>query len=267
MSGNMHGEDASVRRVRLEVEELAFTRPSGDLFGPMSFSIDAGQIVGVIGPTGSGKSALFDLVAGRHMPRSGSIMLDGRGIDMLDADARSRLGLVLVSDPAPMLSGVTVFDWLALAIQLVDRSPLQMLLRGRRSLDASQAGDIAAILQFCSLQNLAKERLSTLTPAQLKMTEIARGLCQRPRLMLLHRPFSGLPRGQRHDLALVLRDIAAEAVTLMIVDEQLDVLAPLCDRMLVLQRGHLVAAGAVDELAGNEAAVQAFTGSSSRAAA
>ncbi|MCB1835646.1 MAG: hypothetical protein KDH19_19705, partial [Geminicoccaceae bacterium] len=61
--------------------------------------------------------------------------------------------------------------------------------------------------------------------------------------------------------------IAAEAVSLMIVDEQLDVLGPLCDRFLVLQRGHLVASGALEDLTGNHAAIQAFTGSSPKVAA
>ncbi|MCB1971029.1 MAG: ATP-binding cassette domain-containing protein [Geminicoccaceae bacterium] len=260
MGGAMTVDDLPIRRVRLEVEELAFTRPSGDLFGPMSFSVHTDEILGVIGPTGAGKGDLVDLLCGRQMARAGAIKLDGQRIDMLPAHARSRLGLVMVAGSAPALPDVTVHDWLAMSIQLVDRSPLQLLLRGRRRLDSRQIGDIEATLQFCSLHHVAGDSLASLTPAQRRMTEIARGLCQRPRLLLLHRPLAGLPRMHRHDFSLVLRDIAAEAVSMVVIDEQLDALATLCQRFIVLQRGHLVASGSLDVLGSNQAAMQAFTG-------
>ena len=252
-------------RSRLVVDELAFTRSSGDLFGPLGFQLARDETLGVIGPTGGGKADLFALLSGKEIPRAGSITLEGERIDGLSSDARARLGLITVNGPAPAIAGVTLHDWLKAAMLMVDRPGWRLLFDKRLTQD--QQKDIRDILAFCRLTNIAYERLSTLTPGQLQMAEIARGLCQRPNLLLLNRPFAGLSRAHRRDFSLIISDIAKEGVALIIADEQLDILNTICERYLVLQRGHLVASGTLTRLSGDPAARQAFTGMASAEAA
>ena len=251
---------AGFERARLSLREVALTRTSGDLLGPVTITLGQDEILGLIGPTGGGKSDLLAAASGRITPRSGSVLVDGAVIDEMSVGERIRDGLAEVRGPAPKLPGVRVLDRLMLAMQFVDHSPWRHLTRRRSGLDDGQMEDIEAVLDFCGIIDIARDPLTTLSLPQLRLVEIARALCQRPRILLLDRPLAGAMTDQRERLVRLIEAIRSEAVSILVADDGLDVMGRLCDRLAVVDHGHVVVEGSLEQVTRDPTAIRVFTG-------
>ena len=212
----------------------------------LSFALEPGEILGVVGPGGSGKSALVDCVFGQLAPSSGEVRLDGRPITGLQARELSRLGLARTFQRVQLFPALTVRDNLIAAGQ-EHRGSLWSRLVGPP--DAGLAGTAAEMMAFFRLDDLADQAAGTLTDGQQKLLDTAMAFMARPRLVLLEEPAAGLDEAALGPLREQLRAINAQAgATFMIVDRDLHFVTGLATRLLVLREGRVVAAGDVDTL-------------------
>ncbi|MCB2054751.1 MAG: ATP-binding cassette domain-containing protein [Geminicoccaceae bacterium] len=257
-------------RSRLAVSELTAVRATGEVLGPLSFAVEAGETIGLIGPSDGGRTELLHLIAGSLRQRGGAILLDGAPLGSLSRRRRIREGVIAVRGSAngagPAERGLRVVDHLGLAVQLSDLAVWRLLLQRRRRLSEAQHADIRAVLDFCGCPHLLIAEMASLAPVDARRVAIARALCQRPRLLLLHRPFVGLTAGECGVIGRLIARIAAEKVAVIVDDEQLALLETVCHRLLVLARGRQVAFGTVGEIAIDAAASRAFTGHGSAGA-
>ncbi|HEV3185315.1 MAG TPA: ATP-binding cassette domain-containing protein [Xanthobacteraceae bacterium] len=212
----------------------------------VSFALEPGEILGVVGPSGSGKSALVDCVFGQLTPSSGEVRLDGRPITGLPARELSRLGLARTFQRVQVFSQLTVRDNLIAAGQ-EHRGSLWSRLVGPA--DAGLAGTAAEMMAFFRLDDLADQVAGTVTDGQQKLLDTAMAFMARPRLVLLEDPAVGLDEAALGALRERLRAINAQAgATFMIVDRDLHFVTSLATRLLVLGKGRVVAEGDVDTL-------------------
>jgi len=212
----------------------------------VSFALEPGEILGIVGPSGSGKSALVNCVFGQLVPSSGEVRLDGRPITGLRARELSRLGLARTFQRVQLFPQLTVRDNLIAAGQ-EHRDSLWSRLVGPP--DAGLTGTAAEMMAFFRLTDLADQAAGTLADGQQKLLDIAMAFMARPRLVLLEEPAAGLDEAALGPLRERLRAINAQAgATFMIVDRDLHVVTGLATRLLVLREGRVVAEGDVDTL-------------------
>jgi branched-chain amino acid transport system ATP-binding protein len=211
-----------------------------------SFTIERGEILGVVGPNGGGKSTLFNCVFGQLAPSAGEVRLDGRPITGLRACALSRRGLARTFQRVQLFPALTVQDNLIAAGQ-EHRGSLWARLVGPP--DAGLADTVAEMMAFFRLDGLADRLAGNLSHSQQKLVDVAMAFMARPRLVLLDEPAIGVDATMLEHLRERLRAINAQAgATFVIIERDLDFVTSLATRMLVLAAGRVVATGDPDSL-------------------
>ena len=212
----------------------------------VSFEIEPGEILGVVGPGGSGKSTLFDCIFGRVAPSAGEVRLDRRPVTGLRAREMSRLGLARTFQRVQLFPGLTVRDNLIAAGQ-ERRGTLWSRLVGPP--DAGLADTAAEMIAFFRLDGLAGQTAGSLSESEQRLLDIAMAFMARPRLVLLDEPASGVDAVVLESLRERLRAINAQAgTTLVIIERDPDFVTSLATRLLVLAEGRVVASGDVESV-------------------
>ncbi|MBV8753106.1 MAG: ATP-binding cassette domain-containing protein [Hyphomicrobiales bacterium] len=212
----------------------------------VSFEIAPGEILGVVGPGGSGKSILFDCILGRLAPSAGEVRLDGRPVTGMRARDMSRLGVARTFQRAQLFPQLTVRDNLIAAGQ-ERRGSLWSRLVGPP--DAGLADTAAEMIAFFRLDGLAVQTAGNLSEGQQKLLDIAMAFMARPRLVVLDEPATDLDETVREPLRERLRAINAQAgTTFVIIERNLDFMASLVTHLLVLAEGRVVALGDVQSV-------------------
>jgi branched-chain amino acid transport system ATP-binding protein len=216
----------------------------------VSFSVDTQEIVGVIGPNGAGKSTLFNLIAGFARPDAGEVTLEGRRITGASANSIAMLGLVKT------FQLVRPFGSMDLGENLM----VPLLLRGASHREATRQSD--QLLERFGLQAMAKALPSELPYALRRRLEIARALATSPKLLLLDEALAGLTASELADVMAILRDIRREGITLLMIEHVMAATMALCDRIIVLNFGRLLASGTPAEIANHADVIEAYLGKS-----
>ena len=230
----------------------------------MTFAVHAGEIVGLVGPNGAGKTTMFDLLAGSQRPTSGHIALAGRPIDGLPAHARMGLGLGRTFQIPRPFGAMTVLDNVILGAQAQKGEVLWANWFGSAAVrrQEREIRDRAmAQLEFTTLAHLAGQPAQVLSGGQRKLLELARVLMADPKLLLLDEPAAGVAPAL---LDLIIDRIAAirdRGVTLLLIEHNMDMVARLCSRVLVMAQGRLLAEGTPAAIARDPAVAEAYLGS------
>ena len=200
----------------------------------LHFTVPEGEIFGLLGPNGGGKTTLFRILATLLRPTGGRALIMGHDVTREPGEVRRRIGVVFQS---PALDRVlTVRENLHVHGRLYGLSG-----RGLR-------GAAEEMLRRVRLLDRADDRVGTLSGGLMRRAEIAKGLLHRPRLLLMDEPSSGLDPGARQDLWELLRDLRGHDGTTVLLTTHLMEEAERCDRLAILSDGVLVAAGTPRQL-------------------
>jgi iron complex transport system ATP-binding protein len=222
--------------VGLAATEVSFAYADRDVLRSVSVSVDAGQVIGVLGPNGSGKTTLMRCLLGAREPRSGRVTLDGRPIGDIARRAFARR-VAAVSQDMPV-------DFPLRVVELVLLGRLPHLPAG--GLGFERAEDLAAAesaLRACGVEGLAERSIHEISGGELRRVFVARALAQGATTLLLDEPTGGLDL--RHQLAIVdlMRAQARAGAAVLAVLHDLNLAALACDRVVVLKEGAVAAAG------------------------
>jgi branched-chain amino acid transport system ATP-binding protein len=198
---------------------------------------------GLIGPNGSGKSTLMKCVAGAERPTQGSITFAGRDITALTPAERARAGMSLKFQITSVLPSLTLYDNILLALQ-AQTSLVNLVLS--RTRDRLHEQVMALLAQF-RLADRAQDAAATLSHGQQQWLEIAMALAGKPRLLLLDEPTGGMSLEERRVTGELLQPIKQHC-SLVIVEHDLDFIRDICDRLTVLDQGHVLQTGTVAEI-------------------
>jgi ABC-type Fe3+/spermidine/putrescine transport system ATPase subunit len=228
----------------ISVDRLAFRRGAQDILSDVSLSIDAAEVVGLLGPSGSGKSTLLRIVLGLAAPDRGLVRLDG---EVVSADGR-------ILRPPEERGLAIVFQDLALWPHLTVRGNLAFGLAAKHLPADEQNERIARVLQRVSLQGKENRHPADLSGGERQRVAIARALVLEPRAVLLDEPLSNLDVPLKRELLNLLKEILRERrVTTVFVTHDLREAMQLAERFAVLEAGRISQAGTLDELLANPA--------------
>ncbi len=217
----------------------------------VSFSVNAGELVGLIGPNGSGKSTLFSVISGFYPPDEGAVMFEGRDITGYPSHAVARLGIARTFQIVRPFTGMTVVENMRVGI---------LYGRGERSVAAADRR-ARELVEFVGLERRAATLARNLTLAEKKRLEIARALSIQPRLLLLDEVFAGLnPAEVRGAIDLIARIRREFGVTIIMVEHVLKALMETCERVIVLSYGEKIAEGAPAEIAADPQVISVYLG-------
>jgi len=199
----------------------------------VTLSIAQGEVVGVFGRNGVGKTTLIKTVAGWVQPSSGSIQFDGVEIAGLPADRICRLGIGLVPEDRRIFPGLTVEENLRLGL---------MQAPGRAKVDAARALE-RSFERFPRLAQRRRQMGITLSGGEQQMLAIARVLVGRPRLLLIDEPTEGLAPMVVDEIFALIAELRADGIPVMLVEQNVMRALGICDRFFALERGAVVFEG------------------------
>ncbi len=228
----------------------------------ISFTIRAGDIVGLIGPNGAGKSTTFNLISGVLPMSSGEVRLRGQRIDGLPAREVARRGMSRTFQHVKLVPDMTVLENVALGTYLRTKTgALAAMLRLDRAEERRALHEAMLQLQRIGLADQADELAGNLALGPQRLVEIARALASDPSLLLLDEPAAGLRHQEKQALAAVLRQLKAEGLSLLLVEHDMDFVMNLTDRIVVMEFGTLLIEGTPAEVQASPAVRAAYLGS------
>ena len=222
----------------------------------VDLAVEEGQLVGLIGPNGAGKTTLIDALTG-FVRYTGVVELDGRDLGGLPPHARALRGLARTWQSTELFDDLTVRENLAVGAERPSFLALAGEVVGRR-IPTGEAPDEA--LQLLDLGGIADAMPAELTQGQRKLVGVARAIAMRPRLLCLDEPAAGLDSRESDDLGQRLRQIADAGTTTLLIDHDMGLVLNICDRIVVLEFGKVIAAGPPDEVRRDARVVKAYLG-------
>jgi ABC-type branched-subunit amino acid transport system ATPase component/ABC-type branched-subunit amino acid transport system permease subunit len=220
-----------------------------------SFEVGARSITGLIGPNGSGKTTIFNLITGMMRPDTGGIYLDGERIDKLPPWERAYRGMGRSYQITRLFPAMTVqenvvaplaeFRWRHLAAGAVG---------------GSETRKAEELLDFVGMAKFAGERAGGLSFGQQKLVELAQVLMLEPKLVLLDEPAGGINPSLIRRITGLIRDLNEQGVTFLIVEHNMPMVLGLCDPVIVMARGTRLAEGSAHEIRRNPDVLDAYLG-------
>ncbi len=211
----------------------------------VSFTVDAGERVALIGPNGAGKSTCFNLVNGQLKPDAGTVRLAGARIDGLPPQAIARRGVGRTFQVAATFASMTVRENLLLTLAArAGRSGRLGALDPRRA-----RAEADALLARVECADIADAHCAALAYGDVKRVELALALADRPRLLLMDEPTSGMsPRSRLRQMGIASLVTASDGIAVLFIEHDMDVVFGFADRVIVLDRGRILAQGRPDEI-------------------
>lgn len=229
----------------------------------VSFRIREHTITGLIGPNGAGKTTLFNMLAGALRPTSGTIQFLDQRIDGQPPHAIFRTGLVRTFQIPRPFAEMTVLENVMLVPleQAGERFWNNWFLRGVVRAQERAARDRAReTLAFLGLERLAGEYAKNLSGGQQKLLEIARALMADPKLILLDEPGAGVNPTLLGTIMDKLQEIHDSGITFLIIEHNMDLIAALCDPVLVMAQGELLMEGDPERVRTDPRVLEAYLG-------
>ncbi|HEU0223260.1 MAG TPA: ABC transporter ATP-binding protein [Paracoccaceae bacterium] len=232
------------------LETLGLTRDFGGLraVNGVDFRLARGEIRALIGPNGAGKTTFVGLVTGRIAPTSGRVLFEGRDVTRWPAHRRMGLGMAYTFQITSIFANLTVFDNVALAAQ-------RKLGRDGRALERTTLAALAEV----GLEGRAGQVAGDLAYGHQRLLEIAMGLAQSPRLLILDEPTQGLSDAEIAAFKRLIREVS-RAATILLIEHNMDVVMALADRITVLDSGAVLAEGTPVEIRADPAVRRAYLG-------
>ncbi len=239
-------EDFEVRPPLLRLQGVRKRFRGLEALKGVSFELFPGEILGLIGPNGAGKTTLINLITGFLKPDEGSISFAGEEIVGLSPEQIARKGILRTFQHVQIFSGLTVFENVLLGLTRSTRRRFWHDLLGLRKGRIEEAAfrkRTERILEVFDLKRWASSPAEALPYGEKRRVVLARAVISEPRLLLLDEPAAGLSQGESRELILLLKRLKGEGLSILLVDHDVELVLQVCDRVVVLAFGELIAEG------------------------
>ncbi|WP_296308093.1 ABC transporter ATP-binding protein [Pseudomonas sp.] len=228
----------------------------------VSFDARRGDITSVIGPNGAGKSSLFNLISGAFAPSAGTVTFNGQDVTGSSPDRMLAAGLARSFQITNLFFELPVRENLRLAAQF--------LAHGHGLLRPVRSGKVVLervdeLIQRFTLESKADELAGFLSHGEQRRLEIAVALAARPRMLLLDEPTQGMSHADTQETAAMIRSLAAESLSILLVEHDVDLVMTLSDHVVVMHQGEKLAEGSPKAVRSNPAVQAAYFGDAEHA--
>ena len=230
----------------------------------VSFGLRQGEIFGLVGPNGSGKTTMVNVVTGFYPPQVGRVRLFGEDITGQAPSHIARRAVARTFQNLALFRGMSVLDNILVGRHVHMRpSALASLFYwvwAARE-ETAHRRVVEEIIDFMQLQDIRDAPIESIPPGLQKSVELARALASEPRLLILDEPMAGMNQEEKEYLARFILDARDErGVSVLLIEHHMDVVTSLCDRVLVLSYGEAIAQGSAREAIASPAVVEAYLG-------
>lgn len=249
----------------------------GGLRAVSEFSLDLynGELVGLIGPNGAGKTTVFNMLSGIYRPTSGTITFVGRDgmLDIINKKSPAelnRIGIARTFQNIRLFNSLSVADNVRIALhqsRTVNPFDVEFRTRKFRKDEKLMMQKAEHLLSICKIENKKTELAKNLPYGEQRRLEIARALASSPKLLLLDEPAAGMNGQETEELMQMIRFIRTEfKVTVLLIEHDMKLVMGICERLMVLNYGRVIASGSPAKIQSDPAVIKAYLGSEYEAA-
>ena len=249
------------------VENLSITFGGLKAVNNISFGVEKNSIFSIIGPNGSGKTTIYNMISGIYKPDSGRIICDGEELVGLSPDRIARKGVARTFQNIELFSNATVMDNLLLGRHIHMKTGVfsGAFLWGRGSRAAREEirnrEIVEKIIDFLDLQSVRNNYVASLPYGKRKLVELGRALALEPKILLLDEPSAGMNTEEKEDLNIWIKDIQADyRVTILLIEHDMNMIMGISDRILAMNQGEKIIEGTAKEVQSHPEVIRAYLG-------
>ena len=229
--------------------------------------MEKNSIFSIIGPNGSGKTTIFNMISGIYKPNSGRIICDGEDLVGLTPDRIARRGIARTFQNIELFSNATVMDNLMLGRHIHMKTGVftGAFLWGRGSKAAREEIKnreiVERIIDFLDLQSVRDQFVASLPYGKRKLVELGRALALEPKILLLDEPSAGMNTEEKQDLNIWIKDIQADyQVTILLIEHDMNMIMGISDRIFAISQGEKIIEGPPQEVQSHPEVIRAYLG-------
>jgi branched-chain amino acid transport system ATP-binding protein len=248
---------------KLEVDRIAKRFEGIVAVDEVSFVAKAGEVTGLIGPNGSGKTTTMNMITGLYSADSGSIHLEDKSLTKIEPHRIAVLGVARTFQNIRLLADQTVLSNVMLGTHGSHRANLLAVLARLPGVGAEESAlrkRCRNLLDEMHIGHLADTAAGDLSYGDRRRVEIARALASSPRLLLLDEPAAGMNHGEKARLGDIILQIRKSGITVVLIEHDIDLVAKVSDHIVVLNFGRAIAEGTPDEVRRAPAVIEAYLG-------
>lgn len=249
------------------VENLSISFGGLKAVNNISFSVEKNSIFSIIGPNGSGKTTIFNMISGIYKPDYGRIFCEGENLVGLSPDRIARKGVARTFQNIELFSNATVMDNLLLGRHIHMKTGVftGAFMWGRGSAAAQEEIKnreiVEKIIDFLDLQSVRNAFVSSLPYGKRKLVELGRALALEPKVLLLDEPSAGMNTEEKEDLNIWIKDIQADyKVTILLIEHDMNMVMGISDRVLAINHGTKIIEGIPQEVQNHPEVIKAYLG-------
>jgi len=229
-----------------------------------NIELEKGQIVGLIGPNGSGKTTVFNVITGFYKPTEGHLYLDEKEITGLSPDRITALGLTRIFQNSRVFRNLTVYDNVLIGDHLrMKASPAEAVLRTPNYIrQEKQAYKLSMeLLEGLGLDHLINEQAGELPYGLQRKLEVARALSTHPKVLLLDEPATGMTSEETTEMIQFILGVRKDFdLTILLIEHHMRVVMGICEQIMVLNYGETIATGNPKEIQNDQKVIDAYLG-------
>ncbi len=229
----------------------------------ISCTMQADAVTGVIGPNGAGKTTLFNIITGLYTQTQGQVFFNGIDITSIPAERLAKLGMIRTFQNIELFGTMTVLENVMVGLHSRSRANLlscSFAMPWARKEEHRIRDEAMHWLSFVGIESLANVQASNLPFGKGRLLEIARALASKPSMLLMDEPAAGLNSQETQALAALIRKIRQLDIAVVLVEHDMELVMDICDRIIVLNLGSLLAEGTPREIQDNPNVIAAYLG-------
>ena len=248
----------------LEISNLGIVFGGLQAVDKFDLTIEKGRLYGLIGPNGAGKTTVFNMLTGVYQPTEGDIILDGKNITGQRPEKISKAGIARTFQNIRLFKDMTVLDNVKVGLHnQIKYSTVEGILRLPKYFEKERdmKGRAMSLLKIFDLDKESKMLASSLPYGKQRKLEIARALATNPKLLLLDEPAAGMNPNETAELMETVKFVRDKFnISILLIEHDMNFVMGLCEHIVVLDYGRIIAAGGPEEVRNNKKVIAAYLG-------